>query len=91
MAEHRGHHQGELETGRPRVGGVAGTLGGIVSTASLALAGWSLSRTVAHDGELARLSAGRDTAVLGAKLDAVNERLARVETALEDLKHEKNR
>jgi|TARA_R110002126_G_scaffold177801_4_gene326740 hypothetical protein len=66
----------------------SGALGTLASTAALAIAGWSLQRTVAHDGELARLGAGRDTAVLGAKLDAVNERLARLETTLAELRKE---
>jgi hypothetical protein len=66
----------------------SGALGTLASTAALAIAGWSLQRTVAHDGELARLGAGRDTAVLGAKLDALNERLARLETTLAELRKE---
>ena len=79
------------ENARGARGGFAstsGALGTLASTAALAIAGWSLQRTVAHDGELARLGAGRDTAVLGAKLDAVNERLARLETTLAELRKE---
>lgn len=84
------HHE-PSENARGTRGGFAstsGALGTLASTAAIALAGWSLQRTVAHDGELARLGAGRDTAVLGAKLDALNERLARLETTLAELRKE---
>jgi hypothetical protein len=85
-----GHHE-PAENARGTRGGFAstsGALGTLASTAALAIAGWSLQRTVAHDGELARLGVGRDTAVLGAKLDALNERLARLETTLAELRKE---
>jgi hypothetical protein len=67
------------------------TLASFASAGALAVAGWSLQRTVAHDGELARLGAGRDVAVLGAKLDALNERLARLETTLAELHKESSK
>ena len=64
-------------------------------TASLALAGWSLQRTVSHDAELAKLAEGRDVAVVRAQLEAVNARLARVEASLDriaqTLDQDKNR
>jgi hypothetical protein len=85
-----GNHE-PAENARASRGGFAstsGALGTLASTAAIALAGWSLQRTVAHDGELARLGAGRDVAVLGAKLDALNERLARLEETLAELRKE---
>lgn len=86
MASHRADTPEDARSSRGGFALASGAIGTLASTAALAVAGWSLQRTVAHDGELARLGAGRDVAVLGAKLDALNERLARLETSLAELR-----
>ena len=58
-------------------------IGSIVAGAAIAVAGWALQRTVAHDARLAALSEGRDVAVLRTQLEAVEARLGRVESGVD--------
>jgi hypothetical protein len=62
-------------------GGVS--LGSIVAGAAIAVAGWALQRTVAHDARIAALSEGRDVAVVRTQLEAVEARLGRLEAGVD--------
>lgn len=58
-------------------------VGSIVAGAAIAVAGWALQRTVAHDARIAALSEGRDVAVVRTQLEAVETRLGRLEAGVD--------
>lgn len=61
------------------------SFGAIASASALALAGWALGRTVEHESRLAALAENRASAVLEARLDALADRLARIEATTETI------